>query len=116
MPILANAKKALRRDRRHTKFNQNTKLKLKTAIRTLRDSGDPDTLPAAYSAIDRAVKKHLMHKNKAARLKSQLVKHLKTPAKSAASTTKKAKPKKASPQKTASKRSKPTPKSAKKKS
>lgn len=37
-----------------------------------------ETLKTAYSKIDKAVKKNIFHKNKAARKKSQLSLHLKT--------------------------------------
>src|SRR5690606_21992189 len=79
MPIIANAKKALRRDQRRTTFNKNTKLKLKKALRTFHSKPDGVTLAGAYQAVDRATKKRLLPQNKAARLKSQLSKLVSVP-------------------------------------
>lgn len=89
MPILANAKKALRRDRRRTVSNRQVKDKMKAAIKTLRESSDAKLIPTAFQTIDRAVKKNLIHKNKAAHLKSQISKLAgATPAPKAASKAK----------------------------
>ena len=74
MPILKNAKKALRRDQRRTTVNLKVRNRMKLAVKAARDSKDASKLPAAYQAIDRAQKKNLLHKNKAARMKSQLAK------------------------------------------
>jgi len=70
MPISPSAKKALRVSRRKTGFNRHRKALLKTATKQVTIEG----LPQAFSLIDRAVKWNLMHKNKAARLKSRLAK------------------------------------------
>ena len=72
MPIIANAKKALRRDQRRTVFNKVTKLKMKNALKSFQTKPDQVTLSAAFQAVDRAVKHNLLHKNKAARVKSQI--------------------------------------------
>lgn len=74
MPILKNAKKALRRDKRRTIVNLKVRNRMKEAVKEARDTKDLAKLPAAYQAVDRAVKQKLVHKNKAARLKSQLSK------------------------------------------
>ena len=46
-------------------------------IKEARKSATPKTLTDAFSVLDKAVKSHLIHKNKAARLKSRLSKLLK---------------------------------------
>lgn len=74
MPISPSAKKALRVSRRKTGFNRHRKALLKTATKQV----TIETLPNAFSLIDRAVKWNLMHKNKAARLKSRLSKTVAT--------------------------------------
>lgn len=72
MPVLPNAKKALRASKRKAKVNQRVRSKMKTTMAKLRQSPSEELLAQAYSAIDRAVKKNVIHKNKAARLKSKL--------------------------------------------
>ncbi len=81
MPILPSAKKRLRRDRRVTRLNLAAKEKVKAIIKTIRDFVKQGKIeeakkeyPKAQKLIDKAAKKHLFHKNKAARKKSQLAK------------------------------------------
>lgn len=74
MPVTKSAKKALNRDKRRTVVNRRIKKKMKTAIKQVREKPTKKNLTLAYSAIDRAVKKKIIHKNKAARLKSSLAK------------------------------------------
>ena len=75
MPILQNAKKALRVSKRKTVVNQRVKSKMKTAIDTMKADPTQANLDKAYEAIDMASKK-IIHHNKAARYKSQLAKLL----------------------------------------
>lgn len=77
MPILKNAKKALRVSTRKTAVNKVTKSKMKSALDAARKGATADTLKSAFSSVDRAVKNNLIHRNKAARLKSQLSKLVK---------------------------------------
>lgn len=72
MPILKNAKKALRASQRKHDLNQPVRSRLKTASDKVLKSRKAEDLPMAYSAIDKAAKKKLIHKNKAARLKAKL--------------------------------------------
>lgn len=74
MPILKNAKKALRSSERKRVINRRVKTQVKTFMDKVKKSGSGADSAAAYSAIDKAVKKNLIHKNKAARLKSQVSK------------------------------------------
>lgn len=76
MPILKNAKKALRVSKRKAERNRVVKSKMKTMMDKAKKAISTDTLSGAFSAIDRAARKHMLHPNKAARLKSQLSKRL----------------------------------------
>ncbi len=72
MPILKNAKKALRSSERKAAVNNRVRSQMKTALTKAKATLSKETLTAAVSAIDGAVKKNLIHKNKAARLKRQV--------------------------------------------
>jgi small subunit ribosomal protein S20 len=72
MPILKNAKKALRSSKRKTVINSNVRSQMKTAIDAAKKSSGTETVATAYSRIDRAVKSGVIHRNAAARLKSQV--------------------------------------------
>lgn len=72
MPNLKSAKKALRQNRKHYEANKSLKTKMKSMIKKI----SAETASATVSVIDKAAKKNLIHKNKAARLKSKLVKKL----------------------------------------
>jgi len=74
MPILKNAKKALRVSKRKNIVNRKVKSQVKTAIDQATKEPSQENLSKASSKIDRAVKKNLIHKNKAARVKSRLAK------------------------------------------
>jgi small subunit ribosomal protein S20 len=74
MPILSNAKKALRSSRKKTAVNDRVRARVRTTTKSVKKSGAVESLAQAFSSIDKAVKRHLLHRNKAARLKSQLSK------------------------------------------
>ena len=74
MPILPSAKKALRSSRAKAIVNSRIKSRVKNTQRQMVVDPTQKNLESAYSAIDKAVKKHLFHANKAARLKSQIAK------------------------------------------
>ncbi len=76
MPITKSALKALRQQKRRTASNKPIRTRVKTASDTYKASPTLATLSETFSALDRAAKKHIMHKNKAARLKSRLSKLL----------------------------------------
>lgn len=61
---------------KRTIANRNTKVSMKQTIKKAASHPSIDTLKNAFSAADKAVKKHLIHKNKAARIKSRLAKLL----------------------------------------
>lgn len=77
MPVSKSAKKALRRDRRRGKINLKIRHQVKMAIKAVHKSPTKKTLTQAFGWLDKAAKKNIFHKNKAARLKSRLRKLLK---------------------------------------
>lgn len=72
MPIIKSAKKRVRTAEKAAIRNSKTKRTLKAAIKAFRAKVSGDSQAKAQSAIDTAVKKGLIHKNKAARQKAQL--------------------------------------------
>ena len=74
MPILKNAKKALRVSQKKTTINRRTKSKMKTAISRAKKKPNKVNQALAARAIDRAAKKNVLHSNKAARLKAKVAK------------------------------------------
>jgi len=72
MPILKSAIKKLRRDRRAAGANRKIKDRARAAVRAARKKPTKVLLSKASSALDKAAKKGIIHKNKAARLKSRL--------------------------------------------
>lgn len=111
MPLLQNAKKALRSSRKKAVVNSRVRSILKTMTDKMKKEPTAENLAAAFSSIDKASKKNLIHKNKAGRIKAQLsklVKDSETPAKKAA-------PKKATSKKPAKKVAKKTVKKTAKK-
>lgn len=72
MPLLKHAKKALRASARKTEFNKQVKSRIKTEVALMKGQPDNNQLGKAFSAIDKALKRHLLHRNKAARMKAQL--------------------------------------------
>lgn len=76
MPVTKQAKKKLRRDRRRSRQNEQTRRKLKTVLQATRKKPTVKAVAAAYQGLDKAVKFGIMHKNRAARLKSRLAKRL----------------------------------------
>lgn len=117
MPIIQSAKKRVRTADKATARNRKTKRSVKGAIKSLQASlaGDKkkatELLSQAQSEIDTAVKKGVMHKNKAARKKAQLAKA----SKEAGVKTAKAAAKKAPAKTTAKPAKKPAAKVATKK-
>jgi len=79
MPIIKSAKKALRQAKRRAERNSERKIKVKAAVKTVEKlvaakkmDEAQKALPIAYKTIDKAAKNHIIHRNKAARLKSRL--------------------------------------------
>lgn len=79
MPIIKSAKKRVRVASKAASRNSKTKRNLKTAVKSLQAAikggkASDSHLKKAHSAIDTAAKKGVIHKNKAARKKSQAAK------------------------------------------
>lgn len=102
MPILKNAKKKLKQDKKRTIQNRKFKDAYKDSVKAAKTANTPDAISKAFSNIDKAVKKNIIHKNKAAHLKSSLSKtpavpvKKSTPVKKSAPTKKSASAKKSS--------------------
>ncbi len=77
MPITTSARKALRKDRRRTVVNKRLKKRIASAVKKAKKQPTEKALSFSFSILDKAAKKKLIHKNKAARLKSRIAKMLK---------------------------------------
>jgi len=80
MPIIKSAKKKLRKDLKKTKTNQKYIRKYQKAVKDFfkkKTSINKKQINSLYSILDKAVKKNIIHKNKAGRLKSRAAKFIK---------------------------------------
>jgi small subunit ribosomal protein S20 len=110
MPIIKSAKKRVRVARKATVRNAKTKRTLKTALKSFHASltgkKATESHSKAQSALDKAAKKGVVHKNKVARKKRQLAAKLKAAGvKPSASSKKTATVKKAAVKKPTAKKS-----------
>jgi len=82
MPRTSSAKFALAKDKRRKIENDLTRAKVKSALKGAKiaiakgEKKIDDKLSQAFRELDIAAKKNVIHKNKAARLKSRLVKKI----------------------------------------
>ncbi len=76
MPNIKSAKKRVLVSRANQARNKAAKTALKTVIKKVDADTNAATVKAAVSAVDKAAVKGLIHKNAAARKKSQLAKKL----------------------------------------
>lgn len=76
MPVTTTAKRALRGSKKKESVNKIILAKLGVAVRVARKSKTAEKIIKAVSLADRAAKKKVIHRNKAARIKSQLSKLL----------------------------------------
>ncbi len=74
MPVTKTAKRALRVSKRKQLVNKIIISRLEAAIREAKKGRKKASIIKAISLADRAAKKKIIHKNKAARIKSQLTK------------------------------------------
>ncbi|OGG11624.1 hypothetical protein A2Z00_01005 [Candidatus Gottesmanbacteria bacterium RBG_13_45_10] len=74
MPIIARAAKKLRHDRKRTIQTSKTKKSLHDLVKAARKTPSKKALSHVFQALDKAAKRHIIHPNKAARLKSRLSK------------------------------------------
>lgn len=85
MPNIKSAKKRVKLTERNNDRNVSIKSSMRTAVRAVREAaeaGNTDEakikLSLAYQAVDKAAKKNIIHKNAANRLKSRMVKKVKS--------------------------------------
>lgn len=76
MPVIKSAKKKLRKDRKREIVNKNLKNLLKKNIKLAEKNPSEVNVKKAVKIIDKTAKKNIIHKNKAARIKSKLAKLL----------------------------------------
>lgn len=82
MPRTSSAKNALAKDKRRKAENDLTRAKVKSALKGAKiaiakgEKKLDDKLSQAFRELDIAAKKNVIHKNKAARLKSRLIKKI----------------------------------------
>lgn len=75
MPNIASAKKNMRKSRAAQVRNRAQRSTLRTALKKAKaDGATPDAVAVAVTALDRAARKGLIHKNAAARRKSRMAK------------------------------------------
>ena len=111
MPIIKSAKKRVKVAKKAAVRNSKTKRSLKSALKVFGKSPSAKSHSSAQSALDKAVKKGVVHKNKAARLK----KKASAKAKAAGVKPAKATAKKATPAKKPAAKKTPAKKAATKK-
>jgi small subunit ribosomal protein S20 len=71
MPIIKSAKKRVRTANKAAVRNSKTKRSLRVSLKSFIKTPSANSHASAVSNIDRALKKGVLHKNKAARLKRQ---------------------------------------------
>lgn len=76
MPAIKSAKKKLRVDRKRESSNKKMEALVNVSIKKAQRKPTPKSIQEAFSIIDKGVKKNMIHKNKAARIKSRLSKLL----------------------------------------
>jgi len=72
MPIIKSAKKRVKTTKKATIRNAKVKRSLRSALKAFTKTADSVSHSQAQSALDKAAKKGLVHKNKVARKKRQL--------------------------------------------
>jgi small subunit ribosomal protein S20 len=72
MPIIKSAKKALRQTKKRTLANRGKKIALHAQVRAFKKQKSQKSLSTIFSLVDKLAKGGVIHKNKAARIKSQL--------------------------------------------
>lgn len=74
MPVIKSAIKKLRQDKKREKQNNILRDTVKTAVRQAKKTKSGKNISKAIGTVDKAAKNNIIHKNKAARLKSTLSK------------------------------------------
>lgn len=76
MPVTKSAKKKLRVDKKREKSNSRWEVKLKDLLKKARKAPTKESITAVFKLADKASKQNIIHKNKAARIKSTISKLL----------------------------------------
>jgi small subunit ribosomal protein S20 len=76
MPVTKTAKRALRASERKAEVNKRTLSTLDMAMRKAKRDKKPKDIDTVFSLLDRSAKHNIIHKKKADRLKSRLVKKI----------------------------------------
>lgn len=76
MPVIKSAIKKLKQSLKHEAQNRGVKRHVKELVDAFKKAPSVKAYSAAVSALDKAAKTNVIHKNKAARLKSRLSKRL----------------------------------------
>lgn len=76
MPVIKSAKKKLRQDKKRSVRNRKIENLLSKLIKKAKKNSSEKTVKEAIKIADKAVKKHIIHSNKAARIKSTMSKLL----------------------------------------
>ena len=98
MPVLKHARKKLKQDKKRTLRNKTVRNLYRDLIKKAKANPTSEAVSEAVQAVDKAAKQNIIHKNKAARLKSSLAKETEGPTETKAekkTTTKKTVTKKA---------------------
>jgi small subunit ribosomal protein S20 len=107
MPIIKSAKKRVKVANKAAIRNSKTKRSLRGALKSFTKSPSAKSHSAVQKEVDKAVKKGVIHKNKAARLKSRSAAKAKASGSKATTATKKAVSKPAAKAKTSVKKAAP---------
>ncbi len=79
MPVTKTAKRALRSSKSKKLVNDKIVKSMEVAVRTAKKSPTDKNIRHAVSLVDKTAKKNIIHKNKAARMKSSISKYSKKP-------------------------------------
>ncbi|MFZ2025434.1 MAG: 30S ribosomal protein S20 [Microgenomates group bacterium] len=74
MPITAQALKKLRHDKKRSVATATKRAYVRSVVKDMRKTPNVKQLSTVFATLDKAVKMHVIHANKAARLKSRLSK------------------------------------------
>lgn len=78
MPIIASAEKKMRKDKKRTTLNKSRKETVKKLVKQAKKDRKIESVRKAQGAIAKLAKVNVIHKNKAARLISQLYRAVKS--------------------------------------
>lgn len=72
MPVTKSAIKTLRSQRKKAQSNEVIRAKVNRVLRSAKKGVNQTLLQEGFSLLDKAAKAHIMHENKASRLKARL--------------------------------------------